>query len=1726
MDGVPATAALTVTHATAANVSLTPISAVITAGQSITYTTTATDTYGNSWNATSTASYTITPAAGGSWNNNIYTSQFANLWTVTSTVDTIPDLATLTVNAATPQTVTVQVYSSTLIARSGATSPITVTVVDAFSNRVPGVPLTSTLPVTLGTVSLSGTTNLSGQSFGTWTAGAGTTVGSGMLQVGAGTAVGTAPVTLTFGAATTITVQVNPATLIANSGATATVTATVVDTYSNPVANATLTATVPFTMGTVSNLGATNPSGQAFGTWNPGGSAAHRNSLLSVSNGSLTGTAPITLTADVPSNVMLQPAVSSTVVTSTYIGLTAVVKDQFGNSVADGTTVTFTRDLGDLQYQQRTTISGVAFSGIRSTQAGTALITATSGSAWMTTTVTFVPDIPYSITLQANPISLTVGNNSVLTATVYDQYHNVVSGTITVTFTRSLGNLSPTVVTTTNGVATSQISDTLAGPRFITATTQPPALAGTTTVTFTPDVPFTVTLTAQPTTQTVGNNSVLTATVTDQYSNRVTNGTLVTFTASQGNVVSPVPTTNGIATSLISDTQAGPEGSLRIITATSGLAQPATTTVTFMPDVPISLTLQAYPVTQTVGNSSVLTATVYDRLNNRVANGTTVTFTHDLTGSIRSPVTTTNGIATSQVTVTLAGTVRITATSGTAWNTTFVTFTPDVPYSLTLQAYPITQTVGNNSVLTATVYDRFNNRVANGTTVTFTTNLGNVGSPRTTTNGVATSAVSSTLVGTARITATSGAAWNTTLVTFTPDVPYSLTLQAYPVTQTVGNNSVLTATVCDRFNNRVANGTTVTFTHDLTGSIRSPVTTTNGIATSQVTVTLAGTVRITATSGTAWNTTFVTFTPDVPYSLTLQAYPITQTVGNNSVLTATVYDRFNNRVANGTTVTFTTNLGNVGSPRTTTNGVATSAVSSTLVGTARITATSGAAWQTTLVTFTHGAATTVTVQVNPPNLIANSSATATITATVVDLYSNPVPGVVLTGSVPITLGTVSGLGATNANGQAFGIWTAGTTRGSGLLRVGNGVITGTAAIALLLSNPQTVTVQVVSPTLFANSGMTTTVIATVRDAYNNLIPNAVVNWSLSPPALGSVNPSAITDESGRAYNVWTAGGMIGSGQVIANAGSAGGSAAITLTADVPYTLTLQANPTSPIAGVGSALTAIVSDRFSNPVANGTPVTFTSSSGTVLSPMTTINGVASSYLNWTGVGTVYITATTGSVERSISVNFLPNTPASLTLQAYPVSPTVGHSSMLTATVRDQYSNLVADGTLVTFTTTLGSVTSPATTLQGLASSSVSSTRSGTAHITVTSGSAQNSIIVTFEAGPPVTITAELSTLTLTVNSGATAAITATVVDTYTNPVPGVTPTISISPTTLGNPSFQGPTNENGQAFGTWRAGTVIGSGVLVVGDNTFTVTVLPRQVFLPLLMRDFPSIPVGQWVKINGGAANTFQITVSLEVSATVSSDYVEWMRFSNDNVHWSNWMTFAPTTTWILDSNNGLARVYAQFKGHQGGISSAISSSILLFKNGDFAQPDLASWSRDPGNALSVSGANEPGSFTNPAGLLGNPAYVSCNPGANVPIGYGSIFQSLIMPDVPTGKRLVLKFNYHIYTSDLNMQLIDGYDRFDVLLGGNRVFSDMNQNPSQGPSCSTVYDLGRKEAVIPVTGSPGSILNVTFRLYNLPDHLYNTYVYLDNVRLEFQYISSYATETFILPETHDGRAGR
>jgi adhesin/invasin len=174
---------------------------------------------------------------------------------------------------------------------------------------------------------------------------------------------------------------------------------------------------------------------------------------------------------------------------------------------------------------------------------------------------------------------------------------------------------------------------------------------------------------------------------------------------------------------------------------------------------------------------------------------------------------------------------------------------------------------------------------------------------------VATATLSSTIAGLATVTATVGSLNATRPVTFTPGPPANLALVAAPSTLPVGNLSALTATVTDQFGNPVAGSVVVSFTTSFGALSNSSATTTNGVATATLSSTVAGLATVTATVGSLNATAPVTFTPGPPANLSLVAAPSTLQVGHLSALTATVTDQFGNLVADGTLVSFTTNLG-------------------------------------------------------------------------------------------------------------------------------------------------------------------------------------------------------------------------------------------------------------------------------------------------------------------------------------------------------------------------------------------------------------------------------------------------------------------------------------------------------------------------------------------------------------------------------------------------------------------------------------------------------------------------------------------------------------------------------------------------------------------------------------------------------------------------------------------------
>jgi PKD repeat protein len=88
------------------------------------------------------------------------------------------------------------------------------------------------------------------------------------------------------------------------------------------------------------------------------------------------------------------------------------------------------------------------------------------------------------------------------------------------------------------------------------------------------------------------------------------------------------------------------------------------------------------------------------------------------------------------------------------------------------------------------------------------------------------------------------------------------------------------------------------------------------------------------------------------------------------------------------------------------------------------------------------------------------------------------------------------------------------------------------------------------------------------------------------------------------------------------------------------------------------------------------------------------------------------------------------------------------------------------------------------------------------------------------------------------------------------------------------------------------------------------------------------------VSINGGAAYTNQLAVTLNLNATDNSGAVAQMSFSSDNSTWSGWEPYALTRVWTLSDGDGEKWVYARFQDGAGNVSATGSDSIVVDTTG------------------------------------------------------------------------------------------------------------------------------------------------------------------------------------------------
>ncbi len=216
-SGMSSTASLTINHAPAASITVGPTSATNIAGSSETFTATASDVYGNTWDVTALTVWTIDSGAGGSLSGNVFTSELSGIWNVTGTFGNLSKSVFLTVNHASATSIQLNPYNSNIAA--GSSEAYTTTAIDDYGNT--------------WDVTNAANYSISSGAGGSWTTNVYTPAKIGTWNVTATLANLSATVPLIVNLGSAISIVITPKTQTIQAGSTQTFTATEFDIYGN-----------------------------------------------------------------------------------------------------------------------------------------------------------------------------------------------------------------------------------------------------------------------------------------------------------------------------------------------------------------------------------------------------------------------------------------------------------------------------------------------------------------------------------------------------------------------------------------------------------------------------------------------------------------------------------------------------------------------------------------------------------------------------------------------------------------------------------------------------------------------------------------------------------------------------------------------------------------------------------------------------------------------------------------------------------------------------------------------------------------------------------------------------------------------------------------------------------------------------------------------------------------------------------------------------------------------------------------------------------------------------------------------------------------------------------------------------------------------------------------------------------------------------------------------------
>jgi adhesin/invasin len=1327
-----------------------------------------------------------------------------------------------------------------VVANGVATSTVTITLKDVNNNSVSGETPTFSATDTgsANTYGSCSVTNASGVATCTLTSLAAETK---TLSIVTPVSKADGSVLFTAGAAVAANSTITgTGPVVANGVATSTVTITLKDINNNNVSGETPTFTATDSSATngYGSCSVTNASGVATCTLT---SLVAESKTLAIATPVIKSDGAVIFTAGaavaVNSTITgTSPVVANGVASST---VSITLKDTNNNPVS-GQTPTFsatdTSSTNNYGSCSVTNASGVATCTLTSLIAETKTLSISTPVSKSDGTVVFTAGAAVAANSTITGTGPVVANGvatSTVTITLKDAGNNSVSGqtpTFSATDMGSTNTYGSCSVTDASGISTCTLSSLAAETKTLSIVT--PVSKSDGAVIFTAGAAVATNSTITGTGPVVANGvatSTVTITLKDVNNNSVS-GETPTFSATDtgtNNSYGSCSVTNaaGISTCTLSSLIAE---SKTLSIATPVVKADGTVIFTAGPAVATNSTITGTsPVIANGVATSTVTITLKDTNNNSVP-GQTPTFSATDTGASNTygscSVTNTSGVATCTLASNNAETKALsiaTPVSKTDGSVVFISGSAVAVNSTISGSGPVTADGISTSTVTITLKDASNNPVS-GQTPTFsatdsgTTNAYGACSV-TNASGIATCTLSSLTAETKTLSIVTPVAKADGTVIFSAGsavATNSTITGSGSVVADGAATSTVTITLKD-INNNTVSGQTPTFSATDTGNTNTygpcSVTNASGVASCTLSSQIAETKTLSIVSPVSKTDGSVIFTAGAAVaanSTITGSGPVVADGVATSTVTITLKDVNNNSVP-GETPTFTaTDTGatnNYGTCSVTNaSGISTCTFVSNTAETKTLSIATPVVKSGGTVIFTAGSAVAAnsTITGSGP-VIANGTATSTVTVTLKDIANNPVVGTTPTFSATDT-GTTNVYAACSST-DASGISTCSlksTKAETKTLSIvtpvskadGTVIFTSGAAVA------STSTITGTGP-VTADGTSTSAVAITLKDINNNPVPGQTPTFTATNTAAANTYTAcSVSDASGisncsfkstkaetKTLSIATPVVKVG-GTVLFTAGS-------------PAVAYSDITGTSPVSADGvsvSFITISLADAFSNPVAGVTPIfnaTDTDSTNAYgACSATDVSGISLCTLSSTKAEekTLQMTSPIG-VTGSLTVTFSASLPTAANSTISGTGPVVADGatdSTVTITLKDNSNNPVPgiDPVFDATDTGAGNIYDACSMsdASGVSVCTFTSTKAETKTLRITSPVTKSDGTVVFTAGAAVAVNSTISgTGPVVANGLATSTISIVLKDINNNFVVGLTPTFSATNTGSGN-----------------------------------------------------------------------------------------------------------------------------------------------------------------------------------------------------------------------------------------------------------------------------------------------------------------------------------------------------